>query len=67
MSEPLTVCLIAVAANLAAMLVIYAVMAHLLARRAWHGGGAFGVILMIVLAQLLWIAPAFLIVGAARP
>ena len=67
MSEPLTVCLIAVATNLAAMLVIYAIMAHLLTRLAWRGRGMLGVILTIVLAQLFWIAPAFLIVGARDP
>jgi ABC-type glycerol-3-phosphate transport system permease component len=67
MSEPLTVCLIAVATNLAAMLVIYAIMAHLLTRLAWQGRGIFGVILLIVVAQLFWIAPAFLIVGARNP
>jgi multiple sugar transport system permease protein len=64
MSEQLTICLIAVAANLAAMLVIYSVMAHLLALLAWHDRGIAGVVLMIVLAQLFWIAPAFLIAGA---
>ena len=67
MSEQLTVCLIAVATNLVAMLVIYSVMAHLLARLAWRGRGIAGVILTIVVAQLLWIAPAFLIVGARDP
>ena len=67
MSEQLTVCLIAAAANLAAMLVIYSFMAHLLARLAWRGRGVLGVILTIVVAQLFWIAPAFLIAGARDP
>jgi multiple sugar transport system permease protein len=67
MSQQLTVCLVAVTANLAAMLMIYSVMAHLLARLAWHGRGMIGAILMIVVAQLWWIAPAFLIVGARDP
>src|SRR5688500_13852896 len=67
MSEPLAVCLIAVATNMAVMLMLYSVMAHLLARRAWHGGGTFGVTLIIVLAQLFWIAPAFLIAGSGDP
>ena len=67
MSEQLTVCLIAVATNLVAMLVIYSVMAHLLVRLAWHGRGMTGLILTIVVAQLWWIAPAFLIVGAGDP
>ena len=67
MSEQLTVCLIAVAANLAATLVIYAIMAHLLTRLAWQGRGILGVVLTIVAAQLVWIAPAFLIAGARNP
>lgn len=64
MSQQLAVCLIAVAINLAGMLVIYAFMTLLLARL---GRGTFGVIVMIVLAQLYWIAPALLIVGVGRP
>jgi len=67
MSQQLAVCLIAVAVNLAGMLVIYAFMTHLLARLAWHDRGIFGVIVMIVLTQLFWIAPALLIVGAGKP
>lgn len=67
MSEQLAVCLIAVMTNLAAMLVIYSVMGHLLAQLAWNGRGIAGVILTIVVAQLFWIAPAFLIVGARDP
>ena len=67
MSEQITVCLIAVTTNLVAMLMIYSVMTHLVARLAWRGRGVFGVILTIVLAQLFWIAPAFLIVGARAP
>jgi multiple sugar transport system permease protein len=67
MSEQLVVCLLAVATNLVAMLLIYSIMGHLLVRLAWRGRGAFGVILMIVLAQLFWIAPAFLIAGARQP
>lgn len=67
MSEQLVICLIAVATNLVAMLVIYAVMALLLARLAWNGRGVFGIIVTIVMAQLFWIAPAFLIVGARDP
>ena len=67
MSEQLVVCLLAVATNLVAMLLIYSIMGHLLVRLAWRGRGAFGVLLMIVLAQLFWIAPAFLIAGARDP
>ena len=57
----------AVGANLAVMVVIYSVMAHLLAGLAWQGRGIFGVILTIVVAQLFWMAPAFLIADARNP
>ena len=67
MSEQLAVSLLAVATNLVAMLLIYSAMTHLLARLAWRGRGNLGVILLIVVAQLFWIAPAFLIVGARDP
>ena len=67
MSEQLTVCLLAVATNLVAMLAIYSGMAHLLARLAMRGRGKVSIVLLIVVAQLLWIAPAFLIVGARDP
>jgi ABC-type glycerol-3-phosphate transport system permease component len=64
MSHELVVCLIAVAANLAGMLVIYALLSHALASFAWKRGGAFGVILLVAIAQLFWIAPARWIVEA---
>lgn len=64
MSQQLVVCFIAVATNLAAMVVIYSFMALLLSRHEWNGRGIFGVILAIIVAQLFWIAPALLIVGA---
>jgi multiple sugar transport system permease protein len=67
MSEQLTVCLIAVATNLVVMLGIYSVMTHLLARLAWQGRGVSPVVLAIVVAQLFWIAPAFLIAVAREP
>lgn len=67
MSEQLSVCLISVAANVAGMLVIYSVMAQWIVRLAWRGRGILGVIAMIVVAQLFWIAPALLIVGARDP
>lgn len=63
MSEQLTICLIAVAANLAGMLLLLAAMSHALARLAWHQRGAFIVVVLIVLTQLCWIAPALFIVG----
>jgi multiple sugar transport system permease protein len=63
MSQQLTLCLIAVAANLAAMLLIYSFMTLLLARLAWQSSGVFAVIVMMIVAQLFWIAPALFIVG----
>ena len=66
MSEQLATCLMSVVANLAGMLVIYSIMAHLLAGVV-RGRGTFGVIVMIVVAQLFWIAPALLIVSAGNP
>ena len=69
MSHELLICLIAVAVNLAGMLVIYSVMSHACARLAWHRSGSFALVAMIVVAQLFWIAPAIWIVegqGASR-
>lgn len=63
MSQQLTVCLIAVAANLAGMLLIFFALSHALARLALRQRGAFLVVLLIVLTQLCWIAPALFIVG----
>ena len=63
MSEQLTTCLIAVAANLAGMLLLFAAMSHALARLVWRQRGAFIVVVLIVLTQLCWIAPALFIVG----
>lgn len=62
MSHELITCLIAVAVNLAGMLVIYALLSQTLALVAWHGRGLFGVIALILVAQLFWIAPALGIV-----
>jgi ABC-type glycerol-3-phosphate transport system permease component len=67
MSQQLAVCLIAVATNLAVMLVIYSFMALLLTRFAWQGRGVPGVIAIIIVAQLFWIAPAMLIVIPRDP
>jgi ABC-type glycerol-3-phosphate transport system permease component len=64
MSEQLTICLAAVTANLVAMVVIHFLMAHFLARLAWHHRGIVAVIVTILVTQLLWIAPALLIGGA---
>jgi ABC-type glycerol-3-phosphate transport system permease component len=62
MSQQLTVCLIAVAANLAGMLLIFSAMSHALARLALRQRGIFLVVVLIVLTQLCWIAPALFIV-----
>jgi len=62
MSEQLTTCLMAVAANLAGMLLIYAVVSHALARVALRRRGAYLVIVLILITQVFWIAPALLIV-----
>ncbi len=67
MSQQLAVCLIAVAANVGGMLVIYAVMAYALAKFAWRGRGIFGVVAIIFVAQLFWILPALLIVVPKDP
>jgi multiple sugar transport system permease protein len=63
MSQQLAVCLIAVAVNLGAMLLIYAVLANALAKLAWRGRGVFCVVAIIVLAQLFWMLPGLLIVA----
>lgn len=67
MSEQLSACLISVAANAAGMLVIYSIMTQWIARLAWRGRGILGVVAIIVVAQLVWIAPALLIIGARDP
>ena len=64
MSQELVTCLIAVAANLAGMLVIYSMLSYSIARAAWHGRGGFAVVALIAVAQLFWIAPALWIVEA---
>jgi multiple sugar transport system permease protein len=64
MSQQLVTCLIAVAANLAGMLVIYSMLSYSIARTAWHGRGGIAVIALIAVAQLFWIAPALWIVEA---
>jgi ABC-type glycerol-3-phosphate transport system permease component len=63
MSEQLTICLIAVAVNLGGMLIVSAILSHFLARIAGNTGGVLPVIVLLVLSQILWIAPAIWIVG----
>lgn len=64
MSHELVICLVAIAANLAGMLVIYAILSHAIAQFSWRRRGLFVVIALIVIAQLFWIAPALGIVDA---
>jgi ABC-type glycerol-3-phosphate transport system permease component len=64
MSHQLVICLVAIAANLAGMLVIYAFLSHAIARMAFQRGGSFAVIALVVIAQLFWIMPALGIVEA---
>ena len=66
MSQELVTCLIAVAANLVGMLVIHSFLSHALASVAWRGRGSLGLIALIVVAQLFWIAPALGIVETSR-
>jgi pectin-derived oligosaccharide transport system permease protein len=61
MSEQLVTCLISVATNLAGIMIIYCIMAQALVGLAWRGRGIFGVIATIIVAQLIWLAPALLI------
>ncbi|HKP92651.1 MAG TPA: hypothetical protein VJS88_02050 [Chthoniobacterales bacterium] len=67
MSSQLITCLIAVAANLAGMLVIHAIAAHLFTRLAWNGRGIVGLLVTILAGQLFWIAPAAWVVNARDP
>ena len=64
MSHDLVICLIAVAANLGGMLVIYSAITGALARIARDGRGIFKLVALTVVAQLFWIAPALWIVEA---
>lgn len=62
MSQQLAVCLIAVAANLVGVSVIYAILAHALTRVVWSGRGMLSAITLIFAAQLFWMVPALLVV-----
>jgi ABC-type glycerol-3-phosphate transport system permease component len=67
MSDQLVVCLIALAANLAGVLLLYALLAHALIRLAWRGRGMLAAIAILFLTQLFWIVPAWLIVIPRDP
>ena len=62
MSQQLAVSLIAVAANLVGVSVIYAILAQALTRMVWRGRGILSAITLIIVGQLFWIVPALLIV-----
>ena len=64
MSHELVICLVAIAANLAGMLVLYAVLSHAIAQFTRQRRGLFVVIVLLVITQLFWIAPALGIVEA---
>ena len=64
MSHQLVICLVAIAANLAGMLVIYAALSHVLAQLVCQRRGLFLTIALIFISQLFWIAPALGIVEA---
>ena len=53
--------LIALTANLAGMLVIYSLLAFVLARFQWHGRGIVAVLAVIVIAGQFWIAPTLIL------
>ncbi len=57
--------LIAFAANLAGMLLIYSLLALALVRFSWHGRGIIAFLVTIVAAELFWMASAFLAFGPA--
>jgi ABC-type glycerol-3-phosphate transport system permease component len=67
MSQQLTVCLIAIAANLVGVSIIYAILAQALTRMVWSGRGMFSAIALIIVGQLFWIVPALLIVVPRDP
>lgn len=63
MSEQLTICLIAIAVNLAGMLIVFGPLSRSLARIVRDKGGRFGAIVLILISQVFWIVPALWIVG----
>jgi ABC-type glycerol-3-phosphate transport system permease component len=67
MSQQLAVCLIAVAANLVGVSVIFAILAHALTRMLWGGRGTLRAVALIIVGQLFWIVPALLIVVPREP
>ena len=60
MSPQLVTCLLAGAANLVGIILLFSVASHFLARRAWRGRGTAAVIVLVFVTQLIWMPPAFL-------
>lgn len=60
MPKPLLISLIAITGNLATMTLIYSLMANALARLHWHHRGVPAILIMIILAEVFWIAPAMI-------
>jgi ABC-type glycerol-3-phosphate transport system permease component len=61
MSQLLITGLIAIGVNLAGMMIIHAVIGHFLVGFAWKRRGAAAALVLILVAQFFWIAPALLI------
>ena len=59
MSDPLTISLIVLGINLIGLLAIYSLMASAVVRLWWHQSGLLAVFITILLAQIIWIVPAF--------
>jgi ABC-type glycerol-3-phosphate transport system permease component len=60
MSSQLITCLLAVAANVVGILLLFSVASQFLARRAWRGRGTAALIVLVAITQLLWMPAAFL-------
>lgn len=63
MSEQLTICLIAVAANLGAMLIVVSMLSHVLVPIATSRRGVIAAVVVLVVSQIVWIGSAIWIVG----
>ncbi len=59
MSDPLTISMIVLVINLIGLLAVYSLMASAIMRMRWHQRGLVGVLITILLAQIIWIVPAF--------
>jgi multiple sugar transport system permease protein len=66
MSHELVICLIAIGANLAGMVVLYSAASYFLARQAWRDRGLGAVIVLVIATQLLWMPTAFVTTANAE-